>query len=129
MLRLVTKPFTLKTIRDGWLDERSDPMGGGPPTGGSGMSALERAYMSRRGGGGANEGFRPGPPGGGGQGWRGQRDKPQHQQSGPMGFAQFAQMKGSGGGGSHYQVKCVCPVLPKVCIIFFLTFQKKRFLI
>ena len=102
-------------------------MGGGPPTGGSGMSALERAYMSRRGGGGANEGFRPGPPGGGGQGWRGQRDKPQHQQSGPMGFAQFAQMKGSGGVGSHDQVKCVGPVLPKVCIIFLLTFVKKRF--
>ena len=92
------------------------------------MSALERAYMSRRGGGGANEGFRPpGPPGGGGQGWRGQRDKPQHQQSGPMGFAQFAQMKGTGGGGSHDQVKCVGPVLPKVCIIFLLTFVKKRF--
>ena len=86
-------------------------MGGGPPTGGSGMSALERAYMSRRGGGGAHECFRPGPQGGGGQGWGGQRDKPQHQQSGPMGFAQFAQMKGSGGGGSHDQVKCVCPVL------------------
>ena len=91
------------------------------------MSALERAYMSRRGGGGAHEGFKPGPPGGWGQGWRGQRDKPQHQQSGPMGFAQFAQMKGSGGVGSHDQVKCVGPVLPKVCIIFLLTFVKKRF--